>query len=109
MVTEAAERGRNESRGLCATSSCAIDDLNININSPLQIHWPSAKTLFSCFNTANRNANGELSKMPLVPKKRLVPKRAPVSNMLLVPKILLAIMAGGVVAAAVAQLPILLK
>ena len=47
--------------------------------------------------------------MPLVPKKRLVPKRAPVSNMLLVPKILLAIMAGGVVAAAVAQLPILLK
>ena len=29
-----------------ATSSAPLDDLNININSPLQTHWPSAKTLF---------------------------------------------------------------
>ena len=47
--------------------------------------------------------------MPLVPKTRRAPKRAPVANSFLVPKILLAILAGGVFAAAVAQLPILLN
>ena len=66
------------------------------------------KRFLCCFNTANRNAKGEFQKCRLSLKSDC-PKRAPVSNMLLVPKILLAIMAGGVFAAAVAQLPILLK
>jgi hypothetical protein len=55
------------------------------------------------------DANGEFQKMLLVPKTRRVPKGAPVSNSLLVPKIFLAILAGGVFAAAVAQLPALLN
>ena len=96
-----------KARGLCATSSAPLDDLNININGPLPTRWPSAKTLFVLLQHREPQCQGRISKMPLVPKKR--PKRAPVSNMLLVPKILLAIMAGGVFAAAVAQLPILLK